>query len=239
MLKSRAWGCTRRSGLVVLAMTTMMAAGCGGGGGGGGSAAPAGSSDGAGVAPPGAANNAPTISGSPSMEVQVGAKYSVTPQAQDADGDTLAFSIQNKPDWAVFDTTTGQLTGSPSAQHVGVNRDVTISVSDGRASAAIAPFSVTVSPGTPVPVDGASVALSWDVPTTTVDGGTLSDLAGYRIHYGFKANALTEAIEVPSAGLNKYMVQGLKKGTYHFVVRAITASGGQSTTSNVVSKVIR
>jgi hypothetical protein len=232
MQKSGAWGCTRRSGLIVLAMTTMMAAGCGGGGGGGGSASsPSGASA-------GGANNAPTISGSPGAEAQVGANYSVTPQAQDADGDTLAFSIQNKPDWADFNTATGQLTGSPGAQHVGVNSDVTISVSDGRASVALAPFAITVSAGTPVPVDGASVALSWDVPTTTVGGAALADLAGYRIHYGFKANALTEAVEVPSSGLNTYTVQGLKKGTYYFAVRAIAADGGQSDTSNVVSKVI-
>jgi hypothetical protein len=233
MQKSGAWGCTRRSGLIVLAMTTMMAAGCGGGGGGGGSAGSP-----SGVSAPSGANNAPTISGSPGAEAQVGANYSVTPQAQDADGDTLAFSIQNKPDWADFNTATGQLTGSPGAQHVGVNRDVTISVSDGRASVALAPFAITVSAGTSVPVDGASVALSWDVPTTTVGGGALSDLSGYRIHYGFKASALTEAVEVPSSGLNTYVVQGLKKGTYYFAVRAVAADGGQSDTSNVVSKVI-
>jgi Putative Ig domain len=233
MQKSGAWSCTRRSGLIVLAMTTMMAAGCGGGGGGSGaSASPSG------VSAPSGGNNSPTISGSPAGEARVGANYSVTPQAQDSDGDALAFSIQNKPDWALFNTATGELSGSPRAQHVGVNSDVTISVSDGRVSVALAPFSITVSAGTSVPVDGASVALSWDVPTTTVDGAAVSDLAGYRIHYGFKANALTEAVEVPSAGLNTYVVEGLKKGTYYFVVRAITANGGQSDTSNVVSKVI-
>jgi hypothetical protein len=234
MQKSGAWGCARRSGLIVLAMTTMMAAGCGGGGGGSG-AAP--SSSGGSVSP-GAANKAPTISGSPSEQAQVGAKYALIPEAQDADGDTLAFSIQNKPVWADFNTATGQLSGSPGAQHVGVTRDVTISVSDGRASVALAPFSITVSGGTTVPVDGASVALSWDIPTTTVDGQPLSHLAGYRIHYGFKKSALTEAVEVPGAGLNRYVVQGLKKGTYYFAVRAITADGAQSDTSNVISKVI-
>src|SRR5688572_30048681 len=142
MQKSGAWGCTRRSGLFVLAMTTMIAAGCGGGGGGGGSASPSG------VSAPSGANNSPTISGSPAGEARVGANYSVTPQAQDVDGDALAFSIQNKPDWAVFNTATGAMTGSPGAQHVGVNRDVTISVSDGRVSVALAPFSITVSSGT-------------------------------------------------------------------------------------------
>lgn len=235
MQKSGAWGRTRRSGLIVLTMTTMIAAGCGGGGGGGGggAAAPA-SSD----SPTAGANKVPTISGSPAEQAQVGANYSMAPQARDEDGDALAFSIQNKPQWAVFDTTTGQLTGSPSAQDVGVHAGVTISVSDGKASVALPPFSITVATGTPVPVDGSSVALTWDVPTTTVDGGALSHLSGYRIHYGLKPDALTDAVEVPSAGLNHYVVQGLKAGTYFFVVRAIAADGGQSDASNVVSKAI-
>ena len=32
-------------------------------------------------------------------------------RARSVDGDTLAFSIQNKPDWAQFNTATGQLSG--------------------------------------------------------------------------------------------------------------------------------
>jgi hypothetical protein len=230
MQKSGAWGCTRRSGLIVLAMATMITAGCGGGGGGS-SSAPS-------TAAPAGSNKAPTISGAPAAEAQVGAAYKVTPQAQDEDGDTLAFSIQNKPAWAVFDTTTGELTGSPASQDVGVHADVTISVSDGINNASLAPFSITVGTGTSVPTDGSSVALTWDVPTTTVDGGALADLTGYRIHYGLKADALTDAVEVPSAGLNHYVIQNLKKGTYYFVVRAVAANGGRSDVSNVVSKAV-
>jgi hypothetical protein len=232
MQKSGAWGRTRRGSLIVLMMTTMISAGCGGGGGGGGSSAPAGNSSGNG------ANKAPTITGAPAGEAQVGATYAMKPQAQDEDGDTLAFAIQNKPAWAVFNTTTGELTGAPRSEDVGVHAGVTISVSDGVATVSLAPFSINVGTGTPVATDGGSVALTWEVPTTTVSGGALADLAGYRIHYGRKADALTDAIEVPSAGLNHYVVSDLKKGTYYFVVRAVTASGAHSDISNVVSKVV-
>ena len=89
-----------------------------------------------------------------------------------------------------------------------------------------------------VPVSGDGVALSWDVPTVAVDGSTLGDLAGYRIHYGKSATALTESIEIPSAGLNRYVVQGLQSGTYYFAVRAVTATGAESEPSNVVSRAI-
>ena len=229
-------GCfARRAGLIALTMTTMIAAGCGGGDGGSPATASTATSNetAAGV------NKAPTISATPPAQAAVGAVYKMTPVAQDADGDTLAFSIANKPAWAVFSTTTGELSGMPGAQDVGSFSDVVISVSDGVTSASLPAFSIIVAQaGTPVPADGSGVALSWDVPTTTLDGAPLNDLTGYRIHFGLRADALTNAVEVPSAGLNRYVVQGLEKGTYYFAVRAITASGAQSETSNVITQVI-
>lgn len=228
-------GACTRSGLIALTISTLIAAGCGGGGGSSSSSAAPGA-----TAPPATgANQAPTISATPASQAQVGASYSVVPSAQDAEGDTLAFTIQNKPNWAVFNTTTGQLSGTPSAQDVGAHNGVVISVSDGRASASLPAFSITVAQaaGTPV-APGQGVALSWDVPTTTVDGGALADLTGYRIHYGPRADRLINTIEIPSAGLNQYVVQDLPAGRYFFVVRAVTANGAQSETSNVVSRVV-
>lgn len=82
------------------------------------------------------------------------------------------------------------------------------------------------------------MALSWDVPTRTVDGETLGDLSGYRIHYGANADALVGAIEVQSSGANSFTVQNLPSGTYYFAVRAVTASGVESELSNVISRVV-
>jgi hypothetical protein len=73
---------------------------------------------------------APTISGTPAATVAEDTDYSFTPTASDDDGDTLTFSIANKPSWASFDTDTGALTGTPSNDDVGTHADIVISVTD-------------------------------------------------------------------------------------------------------------
>lgn len=217
----------RRGALLALAMTAIVTSGCGGGDSGGAAAV---------------ANSPPTIAASPATRVIVGQAYSLAPAANDADGDMLAFSIQNKPAWAQFSTATGRLTGTPNAQSAGATSNIVISVSDGKVSASLSAFSITVAAaGAPPPPSGASansVALSWDVPTRTIDGATLSDLSGYRIHYGTNANALVRAIELKSSGQNNFTVQNLPAGTYYFAVRAITDSGVESRLSNVISRVV-
>lgn len=122
--------------LLTLALTAVLPA-CGGGGGGGGG--------GTGVTPP-PANAAPSISGSPADSITVGESYSFIPNASDPDGDTLTFSIENAPLWAMFDPSTGELSGSPTASNIGAVEDVVISVSDGSLSASLNPFSIAVIP---------------------------------------------------------------------------------------------
>src|SRR5262249_17331443 len=70
--------------------------------------------------------------------------YSFTPTASDPDGDALTFAIANKPDWASFDTSTGQLSGTPVAASAGTFANIQISVSDGQATASLATFSIDV-----------------------------------------------------------------------------------------------
>lgn len=242
MHKHEAGQRARRGSLIALIISTMIAAGCGGGGGGDDGSAAANSSTAQNSPSPGAtpgANKPPTISATPVAQVNVGAAYTLAPAAQDADGDTLAFSIENRPAWATFNTSTGQLTGTPSAQHVGTSGNVVISVSDGKASASLPAFSITVAQAAAAagdPAASGAVSLSWDVPTQTVEGGLLDNLAGYRVHYGKSADALTNSIEIQSSGGNQYVVQGLQPGTYYFAVRAVTQTGAQSATSNIISR---
>src|SRR5690606_21403635 len=61
-----------------------------------------------------AVNDAPIIIGTPATTVNQDAAYSFIPYAYDVDGDDLTFSIVNKPHWATFNPTTGELSGIPS-----------------------------------------------------------------------------------------------------------------------------
>jgi hypothetical protein len=89
-------------------------------------------------------NEPPVISGTPASEVMVGASYSFTPGAADADGDSLGFTIQNQPAWMDFDAGTGRLSGVPGGGNVGTYSGIVISVSDGRDSASLPAFSIAV-----------------------------------------------------------------------------------------------
>ncbi len=91
-------------------------------------------------------NDAPTISGTPAVTIAEDSPYSFTPTAVDVDASsTLTFSIANKPTWATFSTTTGQLSGTPVNADVGTTTGIVISVSDGIASPIDLPaFDLTV-----------------------------------------------------------------------------------------------
>jgi Putative Ig domain len=88
-------------------------------------------------------DRAPVISGSPATSATVGKSYVFQPSASDPNGDRLTFSIQNKPSWAAFSTTTGALTGTPT--QAGTYSNIVISVTDGTLNAALAGFAIQVS----------------------------------------------------------------------------------------------
>jgi hypothetical protein len=87
---------------------------------------------------------APTIWGDPQRSVLVGANYVYQPEAEDADGDVLEFSIENKPSWALFDPASGTLQGVPAARDVGQHGNIVISVSDSNSIVSLASFSIRV-----------------------------------------------------------------------------------------------
>jgi hypothetical protein len=163
-----------------------------------------------------------------------GAAYAFTPTANDPDGDTLTFSITNKPGWAAFSTTTGALTGTPGAGDVGTTAGVVISVSDGKAAAVSLPaFSLAVQA-----LATGSATLSWTPPTQNTDGSALTNLAGYKVYWGPVAGTYPNSVTLNSPGLSSYVVTGLLPGTYVFVVTAVNASGTESQFSNAASKTI-
>ncbi len=183
-------------------------------------------------APP---NRSPTISGTPTTAVTVGTAYSFTPTASDPDGDSLTFGIANLPAWASFDTTTGRVSGTPAAQHVGTTSGIVINVNDGhQATASLAAFSVTVQA-----VAVGSATLSWTPPTTNTDGSPLNDLAGYKIYWGTSLGNYPNSTTLANAGLTSYVVTNLAPGTYFFVATAYNSSGAESTFSGTASKTIQ
>lgn len=231
-------GWMRRGPLVAIVAMTLITAGCRDGDGGNTQANSGAPRPTLPTRDPGqSANTPPTIAGAPAAKVNVGSSYNMTPAAEDADGDTLAFSVRNRPAWANFNTATGQLTGTPAAEHAGAHENVVVSVSDGKANVSLPAFSITVSPGPAAPVAAlGAVSLQWTPPTEEMDDTPLTNLAGYRIHYGTNANALKKTIDVSSAGIVNYVVENLAPGAYFFAVRAITSDGVQSELSNVVRR---
>jgi hypothetical protein len=179
------------------------------------------------------ANSAPTISGAAMQSVNADSAYSFAPSASDADGDALSFQIENKPAWATFNTLTGELSGTPTPAHAGAYANISISVSDGQASASLPPFSITVAQTT---IDGDT--LYWIAPTANEHGGALIDLAGFMIAYGPSRTTLYKSVRINNPSVNRWVLENLEPGTHYFAVSAYTASGVLSAQSNVVSKVV-
>jgi hypothetical protein len=203
-------------------------AGCGGGGGDEAASAPQ-----TNPSPAPAANHAPTISGQPATALSVGQAYSFKPAAADADGDTLTFSVTNKPAWMSFNASTGELTGTPGSGDVGSTSGIVLSVSDGNATASLSGFAVTVTQ-----MSSGSATLNWGAPTQNTDGSALTNLSGYRVLYGRSADNLDNAISLSNPSVNSAVIENLSTGTWYFAVVSLGAQGAESSRSNVVSTTI-
>lgn len=180
------------------------------------------------------ANRAPTIGGSPATSILEGQAYLFAPTAADADGDRLNFTITNRPAWASFDGATGRLSGTPPAGTAGSYANVTIRVSDGTLTTALPAFTVNVE----VSATG-SATLSWQPPTTRMDGSPLTNLAGYRIRYGTASGNYTNVITIANGSVTNAVVSNLLPGTYYFVTTAYDAAGYESNYSSPVSTTIQ
>jgi hypothetical protein len=178
------------------------------------------------------ANRTPAISGAPATSISVGGAYSFTPIAIDADGNTLTFSIANKPSWATFNAANGQLAGMPTVANVGTYAGISISVSDGVASATLGSFAITVTQASL-----GSATLSWTPPTQNTDGTALTNLSGYRIYYGTSAGDMSHLINISNISVSTYVVENLSPATWYFAVKAV-ANTVESDLSNIASKVV-
>ena len=182
------------------------------------------------VTMPASNNRAPTIDGTPAPEVTVNNLYSFQPTASDPDGDSLTFAIANQPPWAQFDAMTGRLSGTPGQADIGTYRNVQVSVSDGSASTSLAPFDITVAE-----TATGSITLSWTPPSENSDGSALTDLAGYRLHYGSSSGTYTSTIALDDPGVTTYVIENLVVGRYYLAATSVNSAGVESVYSGEVS----
>lgn len=82
------------------------------------------------------------------------------------------------------------------------------------------------------------MTLNWTPPTENTNGTTLTNLAGYNIHYGTASHNYTQTISVTNPGLASYVVENLTAGTYYFAVAAVNSAGTESPLSSEVSTTV-
>lgn len=126
-------------------------------------------------------NSPPVILGTPHSTATSGGSYSFKPVAYDVDGDSITWSIENKPSWASFNTATGVLSGSPASSDSGTYSNIVISVTDGSETSSLDAFNIIVSAhnsapttsGTPSADVAVGVAYSFTPTAYDADGDAL------------------------------------------------------------------
>jgi hypothetical protein len=174
-----------------------------------------------------------TISGSPPINVTAGAAYSFTPSASDTLGRTLAFAISNMPAWASFNSSTGQLSGTPGASNVGTYGNIVIAASDGWHTATLPAFSVQVLAGqstTPPPPP----TIAGTPATSDVAGSpysfqpSASDPSGMTLSYSVQNKPAWATFSIASGQLSGTPTTA-QTGTYNNIV--LSVSDGQASSA--------
>jgi hypothetical protein len=111
----------------------------------------------------------------PRTTVMSGSLYRYAPAPSDPDHRVLSYSIVNKPSWASFTETTGELSGTPEASDVGTSSEIEIGVSDGTKHANVGPFRIKVtaqqSATDPVPPSSPTAPMIAGTPASSVVAG--------------------------------------------------------------------
>jgi hypothetical protein len=175
-----------------------------------------------------------TISGTPPTSVTAGSAYTFKPHAN-AEG---WWGIQNKPAWATFSIVNGSLTGTPTSAQVGTYTGIHVYVTNGKTASGTGAFSITVKPAGTTTTSPGTATLNWTPPTENTNGSALTNLAGYRLHYGTSASNLSTIVQVPGASVRSYTIKNLGAATWYFAITAYTNTGVQGTMSKVVSKAV-
>jgi len=84
-------------------------------------------------------------------------------------------------------------------------------------------------------VAGTSLTLGWVAPTENSNGTPITDLAGYKIHYGTASANYTKVVAVSNPSLSRYVLDSLESGTYFLAITAYNSKGIESTLSGEIS----
>ncbi len=180
-------------------------------------------------------NDPPAIEGDPATEIDAFSLYEFYPSASDIDlGDTLSFAIENKPEWADFNETTGALTGTPTSIDAGTHAGIAIIVTDlAGASDSLGPFDIEVIPVAAAP-DAATTEADPVLPTNAVLAGTVNpngeDTTWYFEYWTDPSDKRQTAVSQLAAGLEPVAVEATAYGLipmtgYGFRVVAQNALG--------------
>jgi hypothetical protein len=181
----------------------------------------------------GRAHDNVTISGNPATSVTAGQGYAFTPTAADSLGRTLVFAISNQPAWASFNTSSGQLSGTPGTGAAGTYSNIVIAVSDGWKNATLPAFSIQVlasqtSASQPPPT------ISGTPPTSDVAGSpyafqpSASGPSGMTLSFSVQNKPAWATFSIAS-GLLSGTPTTTQTGTYSNIV--ISVSDGQASSA--------
>jgi hypothetical protein len=79
-----------------------------------------------------------------------------------------------------------------------------------------------------------SVTLNWTAPEQSSNGAPLTDLAGYKIHYGRMSGIYDYEITINNPGILSYVVENLYPGDWYFSMTAFDKDGNESDFSSEV-----
>jgi hypothetical protein len=99
----------------------------------------------------------------------------------------------------------------------------------------------TVSGGTSDPAGSGKLTLRWTAPVTRTDGTplSLSDIDGYRIHYGKSSGNYTNHVNLADGTAQTVSLTGVPVGTYYLVMTTYDVNGRESSYSSQVIKKVQ
>lgn len=83
-----------------------------------------------------------------------------------------------------------------------------------------------------------TATLTWTAPTQNTDGTPLTDLAGFKVHYGATSGSYSVTNDYPDPNQTTAVIAPLTPGMWFFVATAYNAIGTESDFSNEGSKLL-